>query len=272
MASERRERRPGCANEQRQEAAKVTQTVEQEWQSALTAARTEYTDFDEVIKKQHFEDEEKTKPLPIVNNAMMHVAQNSEAGAKILYWLGTHPKEANEIAVKTFIKNVSDTRAVERSIRAIHKEFDKIEAELAANPPKPLAKPVTQATAAAEVDDLEDDEINTDTTEVSWFGRASDEAWTIANAEDKIPTDEDSIVTHLIACGHPVVTDQAIAEERGGHGARRLKPQNEASTKPMEGPARLKALLPTFTPPRRAAARITDQRSHCHNANHPWNP
>jgi hypothetical protein len=145
-------------NEQRQEAAKVQHTVEQDWVSALTAARTEYTDFDEVIKKPHFEDEAKTKPLPIVNNAMMHVAKNSEMGAKILYWLGTHPKEANEIAVKTFIKDVSDTRAVEKSMRMIHKEFGKIEDELAANPPKPKEKPVKQAVPEVEVDDEYDED------------------------------------------------------------------------------------------------------------------
>jgi hypothetical protein len=157
------------ATEARKEVAKVQQTVEEDWQGSLTAARTEFTDFDEVLKTPHFDAEK--KPLPIVNNAMHHVARNwtdaegKVVGAKILYWLGTHPKEANELAVKTFVKDATDTRQVEKSIRMIHKEFEKIEADLAANPPKAkAAEPVTKQVTppAEEVDDDYDDETDED--------------------------------------------------------------------------------------------------------------
>lgn len=123
------------------------QTAEQLWNGELADARREIADFDAVIRKEHFDTA--GKPLAIVSSAMTHVARNIPGGAKILYWLGTHPEEANKIALQTGIADTGDARQVEKAMRIVRREFDRIEQELSTNPLTPGDEPGSE---------LEDDE------------------------------------------------------------------------------------------------------------------
>lgn len=143
---------------------KAQQTAVDRWNSAITEARTELSDFDEVIKRPHFDAEK--NPLPIVSAAMTHMARSRKAGAKILYWLGTHPEEANKIAVKSTIADVSDAFAVEEAMNEVRREFDRIEQDLTANPPKPAVNPKPGVSAVPPADQIDDDDDEGDDEEL----------------------------------------------------------------------------------------------------------
>jgi hypothetical protein len=149
------------ARQEQETRQRATQAAAQLWEGEVADARRNYSDFDAVIQKKHFTGS--GEPLAIASPAMTHVAQNIPGGAKILYWLGTHPEEAAKIAAQTGIKDVSDARAVEAAMRIVRREFDRIEQELGSNPPAP-GQPATDPETGLEDDeeDETDEPIETD--------------------------------------------------------------------------------------------------------------
>lgn len=156
---ERTERQKATERQQEQQREQDKQaTLNSEWNTAVTAAKSKHADFDAVMSKEHFDAEK--KPLPIKSAAMDWVVKARETGPEILYWLGTHPKEANEMALKTLIKDPNDPREVEKAMRVVRAEFDRIEQELStaapAEPVKPGEAPPVET--PDEDDEFEDDE------------------------------------------------------------------------------------------------------------------
>ena len=139
--------------EQRTQQTAAEKAVER-WNNAVAEAKTAYTDYDAVMSKPHFDKDQ--KPLAIKSNAMDFVARARATGPKILYWLGTHPEEAHDLAVKTLIADPSDAWAVEDAMRQVRAKFDSIEEELKTTPP--AAQPKPGETPAEEIDPDEDDE------------------------------------------------------------------------------------------------------------------
>lgn len=111
-----------------QEAERETARVRDSWNKQVEAGRTKHDDFDEVVNNPH---------LPI-SQPMAEVIQQSDIGADLAYYLGTHEDEAAKIA------RMSPLGAA--------RELGRIEARLATPKPaaktgevKPAAPPVTRA-------------------------------------------------------------------------------------------------------------------------------
>lgn len=147
----------------RQEAEKATKAerdaatdaFSKRWNTSIEEAKTVYKDFDKIIAIDHFDKE--GKPLPIVSGPMSHVAQNRKAGAKILYWLGTHPEQANEICRKTNVAKTAAPWEIEEAFSEVRRAFDQIEQELS-KPIEPDTKGQAQPAVKEVVDDIDDDE------------------------------------------------------------------------------------------------------------------
>ena len=130
------------------------------WIEQLSAARQEYADLDAVLSKQHFD--ETGKPLPVASAPMREYVAAHPIGAKILYWLGTHPKEANRLALQTNA-DPRDIAKYARAIADVVTEFDRIQGEIEKNPPK---KPVAEVPAAPRSEDAYDEDEDVDEGDV----------------------------------------------------------------------------------------------------------
>ena len=145
--------------QEQQKQAEVQRATKTRWNEAIAEAKAELPDFDAAISKQHFDADK--KPLPIINGPMDYLAKIRKTGPRILYWLATHPEEANKIAVKTFVPDPNDAWAVEEAMSEVRREYDRIEADLKANPPKPpvvQTAPGTEVPSDNEYDEFADDE------------------------------------------------------------------------------------------------------------------
>lgn len=130
------------------------------WNDAETEAKKEFADYDTVMETRHFDKE--NKPLMIMSGPMAHIARRMPAGPKILYWLGTHPEEANKLASKTVVDS-NDEWAVEAAMEEVRTEFKRIQGELkAAPPPKVEEKKPAAPVVDDEDDDSDDEELESD--------------------------------------------------------------------------------------------------------------
>jgi hypothetical protein len=123
-------------------ASAASKLVNDEYAKSLKATRDRHADFDAVMQT----------PGELCSPAMGHVARNS-ANAEILYWLGSHPKEATRICAATQLKPGASQIEVERVMRVVYREFDKIEADIHGLPRSaaPQVRPIKKHTPVTPV-------------------------------------------------------------------------------------------------------------------------
>lgn len=127
----------------KQEEARATQAQRIEaWQERLDAAREKYEDFDDVMS----DDIE-------VSQAVTEVLLDSEHGADLAYWLGTHTDEAERI-------NRLSPVAAARELGRLEAQFIKAPEGAAKPAPKPKAKPPTPVKRSASTVEKSPDDMN----------------------------------------------------------------------------------------------------------------
>lgn len=164
-AEEERQAREAAARTAELESRKIAdskKTVEERdrerWNAALTEAKTAYADYDTVMETKHFDKDQ--KPLAIISGPMRYIIDRSKMGPKLLYWIGSHPEEANKLAVKTTITDINDAWAIQEAMSEVNTEFKRIEQEIIAATPAPAPAAPKAGTPPDDDDDDEDPDVD----------------------------------------------------------------------------------------------------------------
>lgn len=111
-------RRAQSESEAKATAEADEKAANERWTKQITAVKATHPDFDAVINKEHAK--------PVSNNLMLAALRNLDEGAELIYWLGTHPEEAQRIQELTALKKGAPRSEIERKFAIAYREFAKI--------------------------------------------------------------------------------------------------------------------------------------------------
>lgn len=126
------------------------QDINNKWNAILEKGKTKYDNFQEEVYKTH------TKMIK--NNAMSEALLHLDNSEDLIYWISTHPDEANKLAEETLLPNEKNSKVTataddwNKSLRKVYVAFGKIAASIVDPAPKVVDPP------APEEEDYEEDD------------------------------------------------------------------------------------------------------------------